>query len=285
MAKLDSSKRATLPDSAFAYVDSRGRRRLPIHDEAHVRNALARFTQVKFENDAARERARKRLLKAAKKYGIVPIGFIAGQLRSEKERAQEEARAFDVDSMPAGFVTFLMTDIEGSTSLLHGLGDQYAVVLNEVRDVIRAAVSKAGGHEVDAHADEFFAAFERAADAIEAAAAMQRALADRVWPADARVLVRVGIHSGEPTVTKTGYIGLPVHAAARVCAAAHGGQIIITGQTSSAVAGSLTAGVELRCLGSHRLRGLPDAEVLFQVEAEGLPRTFPPPRTGASRSS
>ena len=81
MARLDSTKRADLPDRAFAYIDSRGRRRLPIHDAAHVRNALARFGQVKFEDEHARERARKRLLNAAKKYGIVPVGFIAGQLR------------------------------------------------------------------------------------------------------------------------------------------------------------------------------------------------------------
>lgn len=87
MSRLDASKRASLPASAFAYVDSRGRRRLPIHDEAHVRNALARFNQVAFENDAARERARKRLLNAAKKYGIVPVGFITGQLQSEQKHA------------------------------------------------------------------------------------------------------------------------------------------------------------------------------------------------------
>lgn len=87
MSRLDASKRASLPASAFAYIDSRGRRGLPIHDEAHVRNALARFNQVAFENDAARERARKRLLTAAKKYGIVPIGFITGQLQQEKRHA------------------------------------------------------------------------------------------------------------------------------------------------------------------------------------------------------
>src|ERR687892_953768 len=87
MAKLDSSKRARLPNSAFAYVDSRGTRRLPIHDEPHVRNALSRFNQVKFEDDATRERARKRLLTAAKKFGIVPIGFITGQIEEERTHA------------------------------------------------------------------------------------------------------------------------------------------------------------------------------------------------------
>src|SRR5499427_9328465 len=87
MPRLKTSKRARLPDRAFAYIDSRGRRRLPIHDKAHVRNALARFNQVAFENDAAREGARKRLLNAAKKYGIVPVGFITGQLEYEQRQA------------------------------------------------------------------------------------------------------------------------------------------------------------------------------------------------------
>src|SRR5438445_7826517 len=87
MPRLSSSQRARLPDSAFAYIDSRGKRRLPINDEAHVRAALARFEQVSFEDDTARERARKRLLNAAKKYGIVPVGFITGQLQSERRHA------------------------------------------------------------------------------------------------------------------------------------------------------------------------------------------------------
>ena len=93
MAKLDSTKRADLPDSVFAYVDSKGKRRLPINDAPHVRNALARFEQVSFEDEAARERARKKLLTAAKKYGIVPVGFITGQLQSERERGEKQAKA------------------------------------------------------------------------------------------------------------------------------------------------------------------------------------------------
>src|SRR2546425_9249291 len=87
MPRLKTSKRSRLPDRAFAYIDSRGRRRLPVHDEAHVRNALARFNQVGFEDEAARERTRTRLLNAAKKYGIVPVGFITGQLQSERSNA------------------------------------------------------------------------------------------------------------------------------------------------------------------------------------------------------
>src|SRR3989442_10541478 len=86
MAPLDERTRARLPDGAFAYIDSRGTRRLPINDEAHVRNALARFNQVRFENEAARDRARARLLRAAKKYGIVPVGFMTGQLQSQSRQ-------------------------------------------------------------------------------------------------------------------------------------------------------------------------------------------------------
>src|SRR5881398_2763126 len=113
MARLKVSERTGLPDSAFAYIDSRGRRRLPIHDESHVRNALARFERVAFEDDAARERARKRLLNAAKRYRIVPVGFITGQIRTERRFGAE-----DLASLPSGRVTFLFTDIEGSTALL-----------------------------------------------------------------------------------------------------------------------------------------------------------------------
>jgi len=92
MPKLTARERAHLPDSSFAYIDARGRRRLPIHDEVHVRNALARFNRVSFEDDAARDRARRRLLRAAKKYGIVPVGFIDGQVQSERLQAEIRAR-------------------------------------------------------------------------------------------------------------------------------------------------------------------------------------------------
>src|SRR5437867_2874381 len=101
MSRLDARKRASLPKRAFAYVDSRGRRRLPINDEAHVRNALARFNQEDFENDVARERARKRLLNAAKKYGIVPVGFIDGQLRSERRDAAAGRLVIELGRMGA----------------------------------------------------------------------------------------------------------------------------------------------------------------------------------------
>jgi class 3 adenylate cyclase len=280
MAKLDKDKRASLPDSAFAYVDSKGERRLPIHDAGHVRNALARFNQVIFENQAARERARKRLLQAAKKFGIVPVGFITGQLQSERKRAigQTQQRASDAPPLPTGLVTLLMTDIESSTALLHQLGDRYRDLLNDVRGILNESVERAGGHPIDVRADEFFGVFAVAARAVEAAAAFQRTLGSHAWPAGLVVRVRAGIHSGHPTLTDVGYIGLAVHTAARVCSAGHGGQIIVSADTVTACQRDLPAGIRFRSLGRHRLAGLNEAE-LFQVEAEGLPAEFPPPRT------
>src|SRR6185369_13836627 len=146
MARLKPKKRERLPDRAFAYIDARGRRRLPIHDRAHVRNALARFRQVVFEDDAALKRARQRLLNAAKKFRIVPVGFITGQFESERRQATSAIAA----GLPTGFVTLLMTDIESSTALLRRLGHRYGTLLDGVRDVVRRAVAQGGGREIDA---------------------------------------------------------------------------------------------------------------------------------------
>jgi|RhiMetdeSRZDD1v2_1073273.scaffolds.fasta_scaffold60146_5 class 3 adenylate cyclase len=276
MSRLVPRKRARLPDRAFAYVDSRGRRRLPMHDKAHVRNALARFNQVVFESDAARDRARRRLLNAAKKYRIVPVGFIIGQLQS----ARRDATSTDAPTLPTGFVTLLMTDIEASTGLLQQLGDRYGDVLNDVRGIIRAALRRGGGREIDARADEYFAVFEGAPAAIEAAVAAQRELGNRVWTGGFQVRIRIGIHSGRPTLREVGYIGLAVHTTARVCSAAHGGQIVVSAATRAAVGTSAPAGIRFRNLGRHRLPGLPDLETLFQVHAAGLRASFPRPRSG-----
>src|SRR4029434_6638380 len=258
MVRLKTKKRARLPDRAFAYIDSRGRRRLPIHDKAHVKNALARFNQVAFETESARELVRRRLLNAAKKFRIVPVGFFTGQLQSEQRhstasrlvielgrhsapgelegrlrtvlrdptlavlrwseasgayldgaghptalpaegdprrvtyleregrpmtalvhtpsalndaslsdtvlaavrfviererlRGQIQATSTDAAALPGGFVTLLMTDIESSTALLRRLGDRYGVLLNEVRSIVRQAVSRGSGRESDARA-------------------------------------------------------------------------------------------------------------------------------------
>ena len=154
----------------------------------------------------------------------------------EKERlhGQIQATSIDAAALPSGFVTLLMTDIEASTALLRRLGDGYGALLNDVRSIVRRAVSQGSGHEIDARADEFFAVFDRPAAAVEAAVAVQRALGTRTWPNALEVRVRVGIHSGRPTLTDVGYIGLAVHTTARLCTAAHGGQIVVSAATRTA---------------------------------------------------
>jgi class 3 adenylate cyclase len=279
LPELAASARARLPDSAFAYVDSQGRRRLPIHDASHVRNALARFDQTAFADDATRERARQRLLRAAKKYGIVPIGFFDGQLRKERMQTDVKARARDIASLPRGTVTFLLTDIEGSTGLTQRLGDGYAAVLRDVRALIRKSVRDAGGHEVDARADEFFAVFRQPAKALDAAVTIQRSLGKRDWPGAAQVCVRIGIHTGRTTVSESGYVGIAVHTAARVCSAGHGGQILLSSASRDALEGDHPDGMTLRALGQYTLAGLPDPEALFQVNAADLRAKFPKLRT------
>jgi class 3 adenylate cyclase len=276
VARLDSSSRADLPNSAFAYVDSSGRRSLPIHDAAHVRNALARFGQVHFEDEAARERARTRLLNAAKKHRIVPVGFITGQLQSEREAGARRAR--EPVPLPSGFVTMLMTDVEGSTALVDRLGDGYGALINEVRALLRNTAVQSLGCVVEARADEFFAVFEGPASALEAAVAIQHELQRRSWADGEKVRVRIGIHSGYPTLHDSNYIGLAVHTTARICSAAHGGQVLISGDTRLAAKGATPAGMRFRSVGVHRLRGLPDTVPLFQVAAAGLASRFPPPR-------
>jgi class 3 adenylate cyclase len=276
VAKLDSTRRADLPDSAFAYVDSKGKRRLPINDAAHVRNALARFEQVSFEDEGARERARKKLLTAAKKYGIVPVGFITGQFQSERERGVKQAKT--PMALPSGFVTMMMTDIEESTALVHRLGDGYGELIDSVRSILRESAIRGGGIVVETRADEFFAVFTEPGAALDAAIAIQRDLRARSWDGGLTVRVRIGIHSGEPTVTDANYIGMDVHAAARICAAAHGGQIVVSSATRQAAMRTTQTVIRYRSLGAHRLRGIPEPMTLFQVGAKGLAAKFPPPR-------
>jgi len=265
MPELNASKRAQLPDSAFAYVDSRGQRRLPINDEGHVRNALSRFNQVKFESEEARERARTRLLNAAKKYKIVPVGFITGQLQSERElgRSQHD------QVLPTGVVTLMMTDIEASTALVNELGDNYGRLLREVRRLIGKCVKVHNGHVVDTRADEAFAVFKHPTDAVKAAAKIQLDLGRRKPPAPT-VRLRIGLHTGRPTVSDGNYIGISVHTAARVCAKATGGQVLVSSPTVEAAIGNIPDGLRFRSLGRHPLRGIPDAMELYEIETQAL---------------
>jgi class 3 adenylate cyclase len=273
MARLSSTERTGLSNRAFAYIDSRGTRRLPIHDASHVRNALARFGQVRFEDDAARERARTRLLQAARRYRIVPIGFIANELEAAKRAASIR------DGLPSGFVTMLMTDVEGSTGLVQLLGERFGALIKDMWAVLRAAVAEASGVEVEARADEFFAVFEAPRSAVDAAVAMQRELRQRSFADGASVRIRIGVHSGYPTSTAGNYVGVDVNATSRIAALGHGGQIVVSANTREAVRATNGRGVRFIALGPHRLRGLRDPMHLFQVASNGLPGRFPPLRT------
>jgi class 3 adenylate cyclase len=166
--------------------------------------------------------------------------------------------------------------------LLGRLDDQYAPLLGDVRRRVGAAVRRAGGREVSARGDDVFAVFERAPAALEAALAIQRTMHAGPWPGGTSVRLRIGLHRGRPALTDTGYVGLSVHAAARICFAAHGGQIIMSSAVRAAVLESLTEEVGLRGLGAWRFRGLPEPMDLFQVEAADLLADFPPLRSAIS---
>ncbi len=179
--------------------------------------------------------------------------------------------------LPTGTVTFLFTDIEGSTTLLQRLGDRrYADVLEEHRRLLRAAFEEGHGQEVDTQGDAFLVAFPRARDAVGAAVAAQQALTKHAWPDGASLRVRMGLHTGEPVSETEGYVGLDVHRAARICAAGHGGQILLSQAVGVLAAPDLPPGVSLRELGTHRLKDLKEPEHLFQVVNPDLPTDFPP---------
>jgi predicted ATPase/class 3 adenylate cyclase len=181
--------------------------------------------------------------------------------------------------LPTGTVTFLFTDIEGSTGLLQALGDRYPAVLGEHAAILRKAVADAGGIEVSTHGDAFFVVFTSPAAAVRAAVAAQLALAAHDWSPGPPVRVRMGLHTGEGTRGGDDYAGLDVHRAARIADAAHGGQVLVSGTTRALVEHALPDGAALRDLGLHRLRGLADPERLHQLAAGGLADEFPPPRT------
>jgi class 3 adenylate cyclase len=184
---------------------------------------------------------------------------------------------------PTGTVTFLFTDIEGSTKLLQQLGDGYGAVVADHRRILRETLGGAGGREVDTQGDAFFYSFQRARDAIRAAVDGQRALAEHDWPLGAQVRVRMGLHTGEPAVGDEGYIGLDVVRAARICSAGHGGQVLLSEATRALVGGDLPDGVSIRDLGEQNLKDV-RAEHLYQLDLGGSPQYFPLLRTETSKS-
>ncbi|MBA3431923.1 MAG: adenylate/guanylate cyclase domain-containing protein, partial [Actinobacteria bacterium] len=175
--------------------------------------------------------------------------------------------------LPHGTVTFLFTDIEGSTKLLQRLGDDYGRVLTAHQELLRAVFARCDGHEVGTQGDAFFVAFARARDAAVAAVEGQRALHAYGWPHGAPVLVRMGLHTGEPVVIDNDYVGIDVHRAARICDASHGGQVVMSDATRRLLEDQLD-GVAFRDLGEHRLKDLERSERIWQLVAEGLPSEF-----------
>ena len=179
-------------------------------------------------------------------------------------------------SAQASTVTLMFTDIEGSTRLLQRLGDDYETVLTGHHSIMETAIAGAGGRVIDTQGDAFFAAFTRARDALDAAIEVQLALAAKAWPSDSRVRVRIGLHTGEPLPVGQSFVGIDVHRAARICSAAHGGQIILSAAARSLLTGSTGRETRFVDLGEHRLKDLEGPEHIFQVVAEGLAETFPP---------
>ena len=185
-------------------------------------------------------------------------------------------------ALPTGTVTFVMTDIEGSTRLLQVLGDRYPQLLADHHRLLRDAFGSAGV-EVGSEGDALFYGFADAPSAVRAALDAQRRLAGQQWPDDAVVRVRMGIHSGEGRLHGGDYVGLDVHRTARITAAGHGGQVVLSDAARVLSEGSLPPGATLRDLGEHQLKDLERPERLFQLVAPDLPAQFPPLRSVPGR--
>jgi class 3 adenylate cyclase len=181
--------------------------------------------------------------------------------------------------LPSGTVTLLFTDIEGSMQLLQRLGDEYAVVLADHHRLLEAVAAANGGSRVDAAGDGLFYSFSTARGGLAAAVGAQRELGAHDWPSGEDVRVRMGIHIGEPMSAETGYVGIDVHRAARICSAGHGGQILASEAVHTLIGSAVPADVTLADLGVHRLRGLDVPERLYQVRGPGLATEFPPVRS------
>lgn len=181
--------------------------------------------------------------------------------------------------LPSGTVTFLFTDIEGSTRLERELRERYSGILAEHQRMLREAFERYGGREIDTQGDSFFFVFPRARDAVAAAVDAQRVLATHAWPEGGQVRVRIGMHTGEASLSDGRYVGLAVHRAARISAAGHGGQILLSASTRDVVEDDLPADQRLRDLGEQRLKDLPRPERVFQLAADGLADDFPPLKT------
>jgi class 3 adenylate cyclase/DNA-binding NarL/FixJ family response regulator len=180
--------------------------------------------------------------------------------------------------LPTGTLTFLFTDVEGSTRLVNQLGSAYADVLLDQQRLLRAAFAEAGGSEIDTQGDAFFVVFQRAKEAVAGALAAQRSLRDHSWPQGVEVRVRMAMHTGEPGIAGDRYFGLGVHRAARICAAGHGGQLLLSQSTYSVLADDVLPDIRFDYLGQYRLKDIERPEHIYQLSVLDLPHSFPPLR-------
>jgi WD40 repeat protein/class 3 adenylate cyclase len=241
-------------------------------------SASARRPGLPRELDAVFERALAK--RAGERYASCRDFVVEARRAIEQGTAAQAARLRPERVLPGlrgGAVTFLFTDIEGSTRLLTRLGERYAEALTDYHRLLGDVFADHGGQVVDTQGDAVFVAFQRAGDAVAAAATVQQTLEAHPWPEGASVRVRIGVHTGEPLVVEDRYVGIDVHRGARIAAAAHGGQVLVSQRTCELVTDEGT-GPTLRDLGAHRLKDLPEPERLFQLVVDGLPSSFPPPR-------
>lgn len=167
-------------------------------------------------------------------------------------------------------MTFVFSDVEGSTGLLKRLGERYSTLIAEHRRLVRESFGARGGVEIDTQGDSFFYAFARARDAVAAAVDVQRAHAEHSWPAGERVRLRIGLHTGEPAVGTEGYVGIDVVRAARLAATAEGGSVLLSETTRALLGSSLPDGVAVHALGERRLKDIDEPERIYELEIDGV---------------
>jgi ABC-type transport system substrate-binding protein/class 3 adenylate cyclase/DNA-binding XRE family transcriptional regulator len=281
LTQEELAARAGLSSDAISTLE-RGARRWPRKDTVAL---LAAALALPDEERAAFAAAARRS-SAAALAATPPVEATAGLDGHAPEAADLDGHMpGSAATLPHGVVTFLIGEIEDSAHLLRELGDRYAGVLDEVHALLRTVWAAHTGHELGTQGDRFFAVFAYADDALAAAAAAQQALAAHSWPEGAPVRLRMGLHSGDALVTAGRYVGQEVHRAARIAAAGHGGQVVVSDAVADQVAKfgyALPAGTSLRDLGKHRLQDLPHCEELYQLvlpDVPGLPAAFPPLRT------
>jgi class 3 adenylate cyclase len=178
-------------------------------------------------------------------------------------------------ALPSGTVTFVFSDIEGSTGLLKRLGERYGDVITEHRRIVRETFRAHDGVEIDTQGDSFFYAFARARDAVAAAVDAQRAHADHGWPGSEQVRVRMGLHTGEPAVGAEGYLGVDVVRAARLAATGRGGSVLLSETTRALLGSSLPDGVSVHALGERRLKDIDEPERIFELAIDGVEQPEP----------